>query len=157
MILHSEEFLGADIFRFTPLPSPAALFYGARKATLALAFIPILFIWSTVLVLLARDVAILESLIPSVLFGLTCSYVPALTKPSLIFSLSDPVGMAFSKGCLFQLLPMLVGALIGGISYFAQQVGLFHAWVLVLAVGFFFLSKFFRARLERQPLDLEAT
>jgi ABC-2 type transport system permease protein len=157
VILHSEEFSGADIFRFTPLPSPAALFYGAQKATLALAFIPILFIWSTVLVLLTRDVAILESLIPSVLFGLTCSYVPVLTKPSLIFSLSDPVGMAFSKGCLFQLLPMLVGALIGGISYFAQQAGLFHAWVLVLAVGFFFLSKFFRARLERQPLDLEAT
>jgi hypothetical protein len=156
VILHSEEFSGADTFRFAPLSSPATLYYGALKATMLVAFIPILVIWSLVLVVLTHDVTFLQYLIPSVLFGLICSYIPALTKPSLIFSLSDPVGLAFSKGCLFQLLPMAAGALLGGISFFARRWNFYPYWVLILFIVFLVLRKLFRARLERQPLDLEA-
>jgi Na+/H+ antiporter NhaD/arsenite permease-like protein len=51
---------------------------------------------------------------------------------------------------------MAAGALLGGISFFARRWNFYPYWVLILFITFLVLRKLFRARLERQPLDLEA-
>ena len=156
LILYSEEYVGADIFRYTPMGSPAALFYGARKATLLFGFFTISIIWAAILLMLGAGTHVVGLLVPGLLTGLICSYLPATTKTALIFAQSDPVGMEFSKGCLFQLMPMAIGGVVGGLTYLAHHWGFTPYWVGLMLILYFGLTRLFTHLLERQRLDLEA-
>jgi len=154
-MLYSEEFAGADLFRFVPLRSPGPLFYGARKAALLLTFLPILSIWAVAIVIVTGVPLLLWQLVPAVLFGLLCGLIPPMTKGYLIFSQTEPTGAAIGKGCLIQILPMLAGLALGGVSCFFWRYGWYAYYLPVVIAGFFLVRHLFRKAIEEQELGQE--
>jgi len=154
-MLYSEEFAGSDLFRFTPLRSPGPLFYGAHKAALIMAMLPILLIWVLAIVLITGQPALLWQLVPAVLFGLLCGLIPPMTKGYLIFSQTEPTGAAIGKGCLIQMLPMLAGLALGGASYFFWHFGWYAYYLPVLIAGYCLVRHLFRKAIEEQALAVE--
>ena len=154
-MLYSEEFAGADLFRFAPLRSPGPLFYGARKAALLLTFLPVLVIWVLAILLLAGQPALLWQLVPAVLFSLVCGLIPPMTKGYLIFSQTEPTGAAIGKGCLIQILPMLAGLALGGVSAACWHYGWYVYFLPVLIAGYFVVRHLFRKAIEEQALAQE--
>lgn len=154
-MLYSEEFAGADVFRFAPLRSPGPLFYGARQAALLLTFLPILLIWGLAIALASGQPLLLWQLVPAVLFGLLCGLIPPMTKGYLIFSQVEPTGAAIGKGCLIQILPMLAGLALGGVSYLFWHFGWYAYYLPVLFAAYLFCRFFFRKAIEEQELAVE--
>jgi hypothetical protein len=154
-MLYSEEFAGADLFRFAPLRSPGPLFYGARKAALLLTFLPVLIIWVLAILLLAGQPALLWQLVPAVLFSLLCGLIPPMTKGYLIFSQTEPTGAAIGKGCLIQILPMFAGLALGGVSAACWHYGWYVYFLPVLISGYFVVRHLFRKAIEEQALAQE--
>jgi hypothetical protein len=154
-MLYSEEFGGADLFRFAPLRSPGPLFYGARKAALLLTFLPVLVIWVLAILLLAGQPALLWQLVPAVLFSLLCGLIPPMTKGYLIFSQTEPTGAAIGKGCLIQVLPMLAGLALGGVSAACWHFGWYASFLPVLIAGYLVVRHLFRKAIEEQALGQE--
>ena len=154
-MLYSEEFGGADLFRFAPLRSPGPLFYGARKAALLLTFLPVLVIWVLAILLLAGQPALLWQLVPAVLFSLLCGLIPPMTKGYLIFSQTEPTGAAIGKGCLIQILPMFAGLALGGVSAACWHYGWYVYFLPVLIAGYFVVRHLFRKAIEEQALAQE--
>lgn len=154
-MLYSEEFAGADLFRFAPLRTPGPLFYGARKAALLLTMLPILLIWALALGLVAGQPIVLWQLVPAVLFGLLCGLIPPMTKGYLIFSQTEPTGAAIGKGCLVQLLPMLAGLALGGVSAACWHYGWYAYYLPLLLAGYFLARHLFRKAIEEQELGQE--
>ena len=154
-MLYSEEFGGADLFRFAPLRSPGPLFYGARKAALLLTFLPVLVIWVLAILLLAGQPALLWQLVPAVLFSLVCGLIPPMTKGYLIFSQTEPTGAAIGKGCLIQILPMLAGLALGGVSAACWHFGWYATFLPVLIAGYLVVRHLFRKAIEEQELGQE--
>lgn len=154
-MLYSEEFAGADLFRFAPLRSPGPLFYGARKAALLLTMLPILLLWGLALALATGEPTLLWQLIPAVLFGLLCGLIPPMTKGYLIFSQTEPTGAAIGKGCLIQILPMLAGLALGGVSCVFWRYGWYAYYLPVLIAGYFIVRHLFRKAIEEQELGQE--
>ena len=154
-MLYSEEFAGAELFRFVPLRSPGPLFYGARKAALLLTFLPILSIWAAAIVVVTGAPLLLWQLVPAVLFGLLCGLIPPMTKGYLIFSQTEPTGAAIGKGCLIQILPMLAGLALGGVSCFFWRYGWYAYYLPVVIAGYFLVRHLFRKAIEEQALGQE--
>ena len=154
-MLYSEEFAGADLFRFTPLRSPGQLFYGAYKAAFLLTILPILLFWGAAIACVADQLAQLWQLVPALLFGLLCGLIPPMTKGYLIFSQTEPTGAAIGKGCLIQILPMLAGLALGGVSYFFWHFGWYAYYLPVLLAVFVFTRYLFRKAIEEQELAVE--
>jgi ABC-2 type transport system permease protein len=154
-MLYSEEFAGAELFRFVPLRSPGPLFYGARKAALLLTFLPILSIWAAAIVVVTGAPLLLWQLAPAVLFGLLCGLIPPMTKGYLIFSQTEPTGAAIGKGCLIQILPMLAGLALGGVSCFLWRYGWYAYYLPVVIAGYFLVRHLFRKAIEEQALGQE--
>lgn len=154
-MLYSEEFAGAELFRFVPLRSPGPLFYGARKAALLLTFLPILSIWAAAIVVVTGAPHLLWQLAPAVLFGLLCGLIPPMTKGYLIFSQTEPTGAAIGKGCLIQILPMLAGLALGGVSCFLWRYGWYAYYLPVVIAGYFLVRHLFRKAIEEQALGQE--
>lgn len=154
-MLYSEEFAGADLFRFTPLRSPGQLFYGAYKAAFLLTILPILVFWTIAIGCVAEHLVQLWQLVPAILFGLLCALIPPMTKGYLIFSQTEPTGAAIGKGCLIQVLPMLAGLALGGASYFFWHFG-WYAYYLPVLIGVYLLVRYlFRRAIEEQVLAVE--
>ena len=154
-MLYSEEFAGADLFRFTPLRSPGQLFYGAYKAAFLLTILPILLFWGAAIACVADQLAQLWQLVPALLFGLLCGLIPPMTKGYLIFSQTEPTGAAIGKGCLIQILPMLAGLALGGVSYLFWHLGWYAYYLPVLLAVFVFTRYLFRKAIEEQELAVE--
>jgi hypothetical protein len=153
---YSEENAGSDLFRYAPLASPGPLFFGARKALLLLTILPLMLLWTVVVLVATRDPSQLLRLVPAVALGLVVGLVPATMPGYLIFSQGMEGGMRMGRGCLMQLVPLVVGGAVGGLTWAAWEYG-FYAWWL----GFFLLALavvavFLHRAIARQRLDLEA-
>ena len=98
---------------------------------------------------------LLWQLVPAVLFGLLCGLIPPMTKGYLIFSQTEPTGAAIGKGCLIQILPMLAGLALGGVSAACWHYGWYAYFLPVLIAGYFVVRHLFRKAIEEQALAQE--
>ncbi len=153
---YSEENTGSDLFRYVPLASPGPLFFGARKALLLLTMLPLLLLWVTVVLVVTHDPVQLLRMLPAIALGWVAGLVPATMSSYLIFSKSLEGGMKMGRGCLMQFVPLLVGGLVGGVSWAAWNYGFFTWWLLFVILGAVGASWGLRQVIARQPLDLEA-
>lgn len=154
-LVYSEEHGGADLFRYAPLASPGALFFGAYKAVLLLTLLPVALLWGVVIVAVTHDPWQLVRMVPGLLFGLLAGLVPATTRSFLIFSEEEAGGLRMGRGCLMQFVPMLLGLVIGGISWAAWHYGWALSWLALVVAGYLAARWLLRGVIARRRADLE--
>jgi hypothetical protein len=74
----------------------------------------------------------------------------------LIFSQSLEGGMKLGRGCLLQLVPLLIGGLVGGVSWAAWKYGFYAWWLAFVLLGAAVATWALRQVIAQQRLDLEA-
>ena len=153
---YSEENAGSDLFRYVPLASPGPLFFGARKALLVLTMLPLLLLWVIVVLVVSHDPVQLLRMLPAIALGWVAGLVPATLPSYLIFSQSLEGGMKLGRGCLLQLVPLLVGGLVGGVSWAAWKYGFYAWWLAFVLLGAAVATWALRQVIAQQRLDLEA-
>src|SRR5690606_6332690 len=78
MLTMSQHWQAADLFRIAPVPGPAALSRGARRAVLALVALPALLVFAVLALVIGQNVADLVLLIPGLLALPVLAMVPCL-------------------------------------------------------------------------------
>lgn len=155
LLRYSEEYRGAELFRFVPLRSPAPLFHGARKAAMFFVFGPVVLLWIALIWFIHPGMGNLALLIPSLLIGHVAGMVPGPAGSCLPFSETQADGKGMSHGCITMFLSMGTAVGVGIISYFARKEGWFVWWVLALACFCWVLDMVFRRIIRAQPLSTD--
>lgn len=125
----SQQWQAADVFRAAPLPGPAPLCHGARRAAICLFAVPG-FVLSALLILgMTRDPLQLLLLVPGILA--TPAYAIFPNWRSLTPPLSRPTEEAKAAGRALGTLIVMIGALlIAGIALWSWRNGWFGWMVL---------------------------
>ncbi len=155
LLRYSEEYRGAELFRFMPLRSPAPLFHGARKAAMFFVFAPVVLLWIALMGFIHRGTGQLVLLIPALLIGHLAGMVPGLTGSCVPFSETQADRKSMGQGCITMILSMGTAVGVGFVSYFAMKDGWFGWWVLGLACLSWGLDMVFRRIIRAQPLSTD--
>lgn len=150
LLRYSEEYRGAELFRFAPLASSAPLFFGARKAAMLLIVVPIAVFWVSVLLITTRQSGILLLLVPGLIVAHVMSLVPGIGSPFLPFSETQADSKSMRLGCLTTMLGFGASLIQGTISAAALSYGYFWQWLLILSVIGFLCDFGFRRSIRRQ-------
>ncbi|MES2706115.1 MAG: hypothetical protein V4726_05865 [Verrucomicrobiota bacterium] len=134
LLRYSEEYRGAELFRFAPLTSPAALFFGARKAAMVLVVLPVVVVWSVLLLVISRDASVLLLLLPGLIVAHVISLLPSVNSPFLPFSETQADSKSMGLGCLTMILGLGSALAIGVVSAIARSYGYFTVWLLFLMI-----------------------
>ncbi|MBN8248977.1 MAG: hypothetical protein J0L84_16230, partial [Verrucomicrobia bacterium] len=135
----SQQWQAADVFRAAPIPGPAALCHGARRAVICLFTAPA-FVLAALLVLgMTQDPSQLLLLLPGILALPAYAIFPnwrSLTPP-----LSRPTEEAKAAGRALGTMVVMIGALlIAGLAMWSWKNGWF-VWMLV-GEGFVVLAAY---------------
>ncbi len=129
LMRYSQHWQAADLFRAAPLPGPAPLCHGARRAALCLLAFPALIAFGLFAWLLQRAGSNLLLLLPGILALPVYVMVPCLGGDAV--PLSKPVEEAKSAGrALTMIGTMIISLIISGIATAAWKYGWFQ-WFFV--------------------------
>jgi hypothetical protein len=150
MLQYSQHWLAADLFRAVPLPGPAALFHGARRAVLLFIALPMLILFAGVAWLLGASPANLALLLPGIIALPLYSLIPGLRGQ--VVPLSQPIESAKAAGRgLIMIVIMIISFALAGLAAFAWSQGWF-GWFLgveiVVSAGLYMV---FRRTLNASP------
>lgn len=144
LLRYSEEYRGAELFRFAPLGSSAALFFGARKAAMLFVFLPVVLAWSVLFLVVGDGGQALVMMLPGLMVAHVLSLVPGVLSPLVPFSETQAESKGMGNGCL----PMLFGfggaMTVGGLTSLAKYQGWFWIWLPSVAVVCLILDFIFR-------------
>jgi hypothetical protein len=127
----SSQYAAADLFRYAPLGSTAALFHGARKAVLLFLSVPVLAIASALLALVVRDRSWLLAALPAVLLLPTLSLIEGLYGNYLLFSLPPVTGRQGALQVALYLATAVLVAALSALGWWVQRAGIF--WPMIAA------------------------
>ncbi|RYD37069.1 MAG: hypothetical protein EOP86_04355 [Verrucomicrobiaceae bacterium] len=129
LMRYSEEYRGAELFRFAPLASAAPLFFGVRKAVLLLITLPVFLLCTVLMAVISQNPIGLAMLLPGMVLAYIMSAVPALTSPFLPFSETQVESKGVKMGCLMSSLGLAVSMGVSAVSWLAWTYGWFTVWL----------------------------
>jgi ABC-2 type transport system permease protein len=152
LLKYSEEYRGAELFRFVPLASPAGLFHGSRKAAILFVFAPVVVLWVALLLFMNKSMDQLVLLLPGLLVGHIAGLLPGVIGSCVPFSETQVDSRGMGSGCVTMMLGMGSAMAIGFISYFVWKEGWFVQWMLGLTGLCVIVDIIFRRIIRAQPL-----
>jgi hypothetical protein len=146
LLQYSQHWQAADVFRAAPLPGPAPLCHGARRAILVLLTAPVLVFYALAVWLTGIELSRLALLLPGLIALPIFALIPSLTGKTVPLSL--PIDEAKSAGRgLHMIGVMLVSGALSGLAMWSWSGGWFLWLLLVEVIGVFILYAILRASL----------
>ena len=78
LLAYSQQWQATDVFRMAPIPGPAALCHGARRAVLAVLTVPMMVAFAAIALLMGRGVSQLVMLLPGIIVLPVLAMIPSL-------------------------------------------------------------------------------
>ena len=155
LLRYSQQWQASDIFRYAPMPGPASIFHGARRAVLLFLTLPMLaVIFFTVWILHGLGHQMLL-LLPGIMALPVYAVVPAIVGKAI--PLSTPIEEAKSANRAANMFGFMIGSMVlSGITVAAWTAGWYWILVSVEAVIVVVLYTVFRrllAKLRWQPAE----
>ena len=139
LLQYSQQWQAADLFRVAPMPGPAPLCHGARRAVLCLLAFPVLVGLGLLAWLVKRDVGQLELMLPGIIALPVYALLPCLGGRAVPLSLPTEEAKSAGRG-LTMIGVMLVAMALAGATSWAWHGGWFW-WLVagesVLMVGLY--------------------
>lgn len=152
---YSQQWQAADIFRAAPIPGPALLCHGARKAVLFVIALPALIVLGIITCLLGIKAEALKMLLPGVIALPVFAMVPCLKGDAVPLAQPPEEGKQANRG-LRMIGVMIVALALAGASMLANSRGLFW-WFLLLegafSVGTYTMMHRLCEKVKWQPMD----
>ncbi len=129
----SQQWQATDIFRAAPLPGPAAICHGARRAALCLLALPMMILMGLMVWLMRGSFSQLVLFLPGIIALPVFSLAPSLGGRGV--PLSQPVDAAktASRG-LLSLVVMIIALALAGVASLSWSQGWFWWFVLGEAI-----------------------
>lgn len=138
LLRYSQQWQAADVFRAAPLPGPAPLNRGLRRAVLVMLAVPMIVLYGLVTWIFTRDITLLALLLPGIIATPIGVLVPCVRGESV--PLAEPPEEAKSAGRGAQIVVSLVTtAVVTGLSLWAWGGGWF-GWFLLAELTFVTLA-----------------
>jgi hypothetical protein len=129
LLHYSQQWQASDLFRWTPLVSPAPLCDGARRAVLCFLGVPLLAMYAVLILAIQREFSALLLLLPGMIAMPVFSLVPSLDGSGV--PLVSPTEEAKGAGRgLAVMVFSLISFALAGVTMWAWSTGWF-AWFLV--------------------------
>ena len=133
MLQYSQQWHAADVFRAAPLPGPAPLCHGARRAVLFFLTLPLLLVFAVLAFVLRADSAQLLLLLPGVIALPVYALIPSLRGGAVPFSVPTEEAKSAGRG-LSMIGVMLISMVLAFLTSWSWSQGLFWWVVLVETV-----------------------
>jgi hypothetical protein len=151
----SQQWQAADVFRIAPLPGPAALSHGARKAVMALIALPMVVLFGVIVLTIDRSNAHLALMLPGLIA------IPAYAMYACLggkgVPLSRPVDESQATGRGLSMIGVMISsAVLAGIAAWAHSGGWFGYMLgaeLVLVGGIYYRMRETVARARWGSID----
>jgi len=134
LLQYSQQWQASDVFRAAPMPGPARLCRGARRAVLCFLTLPVLVIFGATIWLFQGGTPDWVLLLPGIVALPIYALIPNLGGRSVPLSLPTEEGKSTGRG-LMMIPVLLVSAAISGVAALARRGGWFWPFVLVEAVA----------------------
>jgi len=129
LLQYSQQWQAADLFRAVPLPGPAPLCHGARRAVLCLLTIPVIVVFGLVVWIIQRDSSRLALLLPGIIALPVYAMIPCLGGKGVPLSLPTEEAKSARRG-LVMVGVMFSSMALSGVALWAWMTGWFH-WLLL--------------------------
>ncbi|MBM3846114.1 MAG: hypothetical protein FJ405_07510 [Verrucomicrobia bacterium] len=134
LLRYSQQWQAADVFRAAPLPGPAPLSRGLRRAVLLMLAVPMIILYGIITWSFTRDFTLLSLLLPGIIFTPIGLLVPCVTGEAV--PLAEPPEEAKSAGRGAQIIvSTFITAVVAGLSLWAWRGGWF-GWFLLAELFF---------------------
>ena len=139
----SQQWQAADVFRIAPLPGPAALSHGARRAVMALIALPMIVLLGVIVLVIDRSNAHLALMLPGLIA------IPAYAMYACLggkgVPLSRPIEESQATGRGLSMIGVMISsAVLAGIAAWAHSGGWFGYMLgaeLVLVTGIYLMMR----------------
>lgn len=138
LIQHSQQWHAAEIFRAAPIPGPAPLCHGARKAVLCLLTLPVLGFYILLVASVGLKISQLALLLPGLIALPVYALIPALGGHGVPLSLPTEEANSAGRG-LQMILVMIASMALAGLASWAWSAGWF-IWLLLAETALLSLS-----------------
>jgi hypothetical protein len=119
MVERSQQWQAADLFRIAPIPGPAPLSSGARRAVLFFLTLPLMLFLAATVYVLRRDGSLLLMLLPGAIALPLFALVPCLGGKGVPLAQATEEGKAARSGCLIMSAVMLSSFGVSGLAAWA--------------------------------------
>lgn len=154
LLRYSQQWEASDLFRVAPIPGPAAMCHGARRAVLCFIALPLLVAFAAISVALSGLGAQQLLFLPGAITLPLYSLIPCLDGDAVPLSHPIEEARAASRG-LVMIAAMLSSAALAGIATAAWTMGWFWQFLLAESVAVAALYAWLRGRMSNlawQPI-----
>ncbi|MEP6781309.1 MAG: hypothetical protein ABJC26_15535, partial [Gemmatimonadaceae bacterium] len=136
----SQQWQASDVFRFAPMPGPAQLTHGARRAVLFMLTFPLLCVFAVMSLAFTRNVSELILLLPGIIALPVYAIIPCLNGGGIPFSRPTDEGKAAGRN--FKTIGVMISAAaLAGIAALVYETVWFKVFLVaetaVVAVTYF--------------------
>jgi len=128
-VQYSQQWHAAEIFRAAPIPGPAPLCHGARRAVLCILTFPVLVAYALILWLVGVKASHLALMLPGLIALPIYALVPCLGGKAVPFSLPTEEAKAAGRG-VHMIAVMIVSFALAGLAVWSWSAGWFR-WLLL--------------------------
>ncbi|HTZ70402.1 MAG TPA: hypothetical protein VMB71_07105 [Acetobacteraceae bacterium] len=132
MLQYSQQWQASDIFRAAPIPGPAPLCNGARRAVLFFLTLPLLVIFAALIWLPGHDPAQLLMLIPGVIAIPIYSLIPTIGGGGVPLSMPTEEAKSAGRG-LTMIVASFASMALGGLALMSWTLG-FLWWLVAVEI-----------------------
>jgi len=129
VVQYSQQWQAADLFRAAPIPGPAPLCHGARRAVLCLLTFPVLLVFGLIGWWMRSEISHLALLLPGLIALPVYALLPSLGGKGVPLSMPTEEAKSAGRG-LTMIGVMLVSGLLAGLAAWAWSSG-WYAWLLL--------------------------
>lgn len=133
LLRYSQQWQAADVFRVAPIPGPASLCHGARKAVMFVLTVPMLIGFGAIVCLMVGVGSHLALLIPGLIMLPIYALMPCVGGRAVPLSLPTEEAKSAGRG-ITMIGAMLLAMLVGALASVAWAGGWFWWFVLVEAL-----------------------
>jgi hypothetical protein len=155
LLQYSQQWQAADLFRIAPLPGPARLCHGARRAVLFLLALPTLLFFATIASIMRSGSSYLPLLLPGLIALPLYAMIPCLRGKAVPFSLPTEDAKSARRG-LTMFGVMMISAALSGLAAWAWS-GTWFKWLLlgetIAVIAVYIAMHASLAKLRWSPLD----
>ena len=130
LLRYSQQWQAADLFRIAPMPGPAQLCHGARRAVLLLLTLPLLLLLGLTAWLLPNDVSRLWLLLPGMVALPVFALLPCLSGNAVPLSRATEEAKSAGRG-LTMIGATIISAMLAGVAAWSWTGGWFKGFLLV--------------------------
>jgi hypothetical protein len=129
LLQFSQQWQASDVFRTAPLPGPAAITHGARRAVLVLFVVPLLCLFGLLTWLLGGNSSRLLLLLPGTITVPLFALVPCLNGKGIPLSIPTEAAKAAGRG-LYMWGSTIAAVILAGLAAWAWS-GSWYTWFLL--------------------------